>query len=743
MNNKSLMHFMLCATAFTLFVLLLLPSKELAHKSELPMLGQSSPRSIVAQLSFDVPKNHQELEEEMKRARDRVLPVFEYNDDDTKRITDRFELLMSQIKTYNELQKEISSETANEEKVAAAGDLYQSIIRQISANALRQLILNDFSIDTLKSIFHSMLARGISNTLIAERSRDVSIFEETHNISSVPHILYSRNEVLLIKNGKDTIVETSFIRPKEFLIDAVLDRYKTIIGIPSAYYEILYVFAAPNVFYLDRETEKRRAEAADQVNPSKGMIPRGTAIVAQGAIITKEILEKLEAMQSALKKDSARFLYSAPYGQYILLLMVIAILCFNLWYFRQNKNIRPLQMWAIVIIAITQIILFRLAHDFFLDIVQSEYLNSAWFYPFAFAPVLTSVLFPLRAAMALAIWSSVLFGIFAGYDLPLAISSYLISYVMCLIVNRIRYRVKFLQALFAGFFVFSLALAGVLLLRNSMSLAGYSQNLLLGTINLLICVTFISVFCNVFERVFQITTNLKLAELSDFNHPLLRRLSEYAPGSFHHSILVGNLGEIACKRIGADALLLRVMALYHDIGKIMRPEFFTENQRFDFNPHDSLSPYDSIKILRSHIERGIEFAQEHNLPDQVIAGIREHHGNSVAFFFYNKVKEMYPDKEIIFSDFCYKGTIPQSKETAILMLADTIEATSRSMQKAKPEELSKMIQKTIEDKMFDNQLDDSGLTIHDLKELGEGFLQGLEGSIHSRIQYPSIFTKKR
>jgi len=726
----------------------LLPSSEIAHKSDLPMLGQSSPRSIFAQISFDVPKNQQELDEDVKRARDRVLPVFEYNEETTKKLSDNFESLMSQIERYAHLQKEASVENANQNKITEAANLYQSLVRQISSTALNQLLQSDASRDSLQSIFRSMLAHGISNTLIAERSRDVSIFEESHNVSFVNHILYSRGDVLLIKNGKDTIVEISNIRPKEFLISQIFDKYKNSFGsnieVPSAFYEILYVFASPNIFYLERETERRRAESAEQVNTSKGMIPRGMEIVAQGAIITKDVLEKLEAMQNALKKDSSNFSYTATYGQYILLLMIMATLCLYIWHFRVNRNIRPLQMWAVLTIAIIQMVLFRLIHDFFLTFVQNEYLNPVWFYPFAFAPVLISVLFPLRTATALAIWSSMLFGIFAGYDLPLTASSFLMSFSMCLIVSRIRYRVRFMQALFVGLGIFSISLASALLLRNSMSLIGYWQNFLLGAANLVICVTSISVFCNVFERVFKITTNLRLAELSDFNHPLLRHLSEYAPGSFHHSIQVGNLGEIAGERIGANTLLIRVMALYHDIGKTMRPEFFTENQRFGYNPHDNLSPGDSLKVLRSHIERGTEFAEEHNLPEQIIAGIREHHGTNVAYFFYNKAKEMYPDKEIKYADFCYKGSIPKSKETAILMLADTIEAISRSMQSAKADELSRMIQKTIEDKMFDNQLNDSGLTIKDLKELGEGFLQGLEGSTHSRVQYPtSVFSGKR
>jgi len=747
--NKSFFHFIFCALIFAISAVFLFPTEDIAHKSELPVIGQSAPRSIVAQISFDVLKSPQELEEEMKRAKDKVQPVFEYSEESTKKLSENFDLLISQIETYGKLQAEISSAASVEQrKIAIAGDLYQSIVRKISSAALNQLIQNPAAIDTLKTIFKSMLMQGISNTLIAERAKDVIMFKESRNLNSVNYILYSKQEILLIKRGKDSIVESSSIRLKEFLIDAVLDKYKNIFssspGITSAFYEILYVFVWPNIFYLDKETETRKAIAAAQVNPSKGMIPRGMEIISQGSIVTKETLEKINAMQNAIQRDSGSFFYTATYGQYILYFMLISILGFYLWFFRIDKGVRPLHIWAIAIILVTQLVLFRVVHDFFSVFIQNEYLNITWFYPYAFAPILISVLYPFRTAVTISIWSSVLIGIFAYYDLSFCIVAFFISFIMSLIVNNIRYRIRFMQAFGAGLVLFAVSLMGILLLRNSVSLEAYWQNFLLGAANLLVSVTFVSVFCNIFERLFQITTNLRLVELSDFNHPLLRHLSEYAPGSFHHSIQVGNLGEIAGERIGANTLLIRVMALYHDIGKTMRPEYFTENQRFGYNPHDNLSPYDSIKILRAHVERGIEFAEEYNLPDSIIAGIKEHHGTNVAFYFYNKAKEMYTDKEVNIVDFRYRGAIPHSKESAVLMLADAIEATSRSMQNSKPEQLMKMIQKTIEDKMFEEQLNDSGLTINDLKELGEGFLQGLEGSTHTRVQYPtSVFSKKR
>jgi membrane-associated HD superfamily phosphohydrolase len=449
MNDKSFVHFVICTIVFVVFVLFFFPTQDIAQKSELPVLGQSSPRSISAQISFEVPKNAQELEEEIKKTKERVYPVFKYDEDSTKKLLENFELLMSQIENYSLLQKEISDTAMiDQEKITAASNLYRILDRKISETALKQLCQNPAARDTLKRIFRLMVSQGISNVLIAERSKEVTNFEESHNRSSVKYILYSKGEVTLIKDNKDTTVESSYIRPKEFLIDSVLDKYKKIFslnsGISSAFFEILYIFVSPNIFYLETETERRQTEAAELVNPSKGMVPRGTEIISQGSIVTRETLEKLEAMQNVLQKDSSKFLYTAFYGQYILLLTIILTLCIYLWRFRPIKNIRLLHIWAVAMIAIAQVGLFRFVHDFFLTFIQNEYLNPIWFYPFAFAPVLAAVLFTLRTSIALAVWSSVLFGIFAGYDLSFCIVSFLVSFAMSLVVYRIRYRVKFI-----------------------------------------------------------------------------------------------------------------------------------------------------------------------------------------------------------------------------------------------------------------------------------------------------------
>jgi hypothetical protein len=283
------------------------------------------------------------------------------------------------------------------------------------------------------------------------------------------------------------------------------------------------------------------------------------------------------------------------------------------------------------------------------------------------------------------------------------------------------------------------AISVMYLLRNRLSLEAFYQNLIAGSANIVLCYALASVaLIHLMERIFGITTVLTLMEMSDFNRPALKRISEYAPGTFHHSIQVSNLAEHVAESIGANSLLVRVMALYHDIGKTMRPEYFTENQKQGVNPHNNIDPLQSVKIITGHVEQGTSLASEYNIPSLVAAGIREHHGSSIIQYFYHKALENAKEtgEEVKVEDYSYKGPKPQSKETAILMLADIIEATSRSMTDTSPEALAAMIHKTIESRFTEGQFNECNLSIKELSKLEKAFLNSLDGTYHTRVKYP-------
>jgi hypothetical protein len=259
--------------------------------------------------------------------------------------------------------------------------------------------------------------------------------------------------------------------------------------------------------------------------------------------------------------------------------------------------------------------------------------------------------------------------------------------------------------------------------------------LIAGSINIVACTALASVlFIHLIERIFGITTVLTLMEMSDFNRPALKRISELAPGTFHHSIQVSNLAEKVADSIGANSLLVRVMALYHDIGKTMRPEYFTENQKQGVNPHNNLDPLQSAKIIVGHVEQGAVLAKDYKIPEVVAAGIREHHGTTLIQYFFAKAVDA--GAVVDEDDFRYSGPKPQSKETAILMLADIIEATSRSMADQSAEALADMIHKTIEGRFHEGQFSECDLSIRELFKLEKAFLHSLDGTYHTRVKYP-------
>jgi len=246
------------------------------------------------------------------------------------------------------------------------------------------------------------------------------------------------------------------------------------------------------------------------------------------------------------------------------------------------------------------------------------------------------------------------------------------------------------------------------------------------------------------ENIFKMTSPIRLLELSNPGHPLLRRLQIEAPGTYHHSIMVGNLAEAAAQGIGADALWVRVGSYYHDIGKIKRPYFFVENQFGQENPHERLNPTLSTLIITYHVKEGVEIAKEHGLPDKIIEIIEQHHGTDLVRYFYNKASENLSDEKgvLVEEDFRYDGPKPQTKEAALVMLADSVEAAVRSMPKPTPAKIEALIQKIIRERLDDGQFDECNLTLKELTVVKNSFLKILEGSLHTRVEYPEKVLKE-
>lgn len=731
----------------------LFPDKNIALQADHPHLGQLSTRTIISPINFDIPKSKQEIEAERARAAEKVSAIFEYNSDETNRISDDLKQYLNKLGQYGALQSQISGayqsddvDSSVQRKVTQASRLYEVLKQRLSITAIKPLSYNSRARDSVFAAFTRMLEKGISNTLVAKTETEVQLFINNYNIQNVKSLIYNKPTVSIIKNNEENTLEASEIQPLQRRIDEAFSQlqsaFPTEQALQSAFYEVLYVFALPNVFYLEKETESRKQDARNKVTLIKGMVPRGMEIVTQGAPVTKEILEKIEALQQAQQKEENSRTLTAPFGQALVFFVIISILFLFFMFSQATKSLKTArQLWSLVALAGLQLIAYWGMHYFTGYISKAEgtlipeAIDMMWIYPFALVPVIATVLYDHRFGIAFSVFSSVIFGVLNGYDLAATVMVLGVTLLLTQPLVRMRYRVQFVWSIFAGIAALAAATCIMFLLRNRMGLEPFYMTMIAGSINIVACTALASVlFIHLVERIFGITTVLTLMEMSDFNRPALKRISELAPGTFHHSIQVSNLAEKVADSIGANSLLVRVMALYHDIGKTMRPEYFTENQKQGVNPHNNLDPLQSAKIIVGHVEQGAALAKDYKIPEVVAAGIREHHGTTLIQYFY--AKAMDTGISVDQDDFRYNGPKPQSKETAILMLADIIEATSRSMADQNADALADMIHKTIQGRFNEGQFSECDLSIRELFKLEKAFLHSLDGTYHTRVKYP-------
>jgi len=328
-----------------------------------------------------------------------------------------------------------------------------------------------------------------------------------------------------------------------------------------------------------------------------------------------------------------------------------------------------------------------------------------------------------------------LLGILHRFSFGATLLTSAVGIVACLTSRRVRKRSDFYRITFAVVLTYIILIAVVENLKLSPN-EDILTEILHGSVVSVLSLFLVMGMLPVFESIFGITTDTTLLELSDLNHPLLKRLSIEAPGTYHHSISVGNLSESAAEAIGGNALLARVGAYYHDIGKVEIPEYFVENQFSVRSKHESLTPSMSALILSSHVKKGRMLGEEADIPDVVLNFIEEHHGTMVMSYFYHKAREQ-GDEATSIDKFRYPGPKPQTRETGIAMLADAVEAASRTLDDPKPARIDTLIQRIINDRFESGELSECPLTLRDLAGIRVAFAQVLIAAFHHRVRYPS------
>jgi len=490
----------------------------------------------------------------------------------------------------------------------------------------------------------------------------------------------------------------------------------------------------PNLLYDPAETEGLKHVSRDNVPRTVGFVQENERIVSKHEKITPETKMKLDSFMKARAEraiESSEWRYwagTALHVAVILSLFGIYIVLFRRPIYRDNTKL----------VLIGLIILMEAGFAYLTVRVEIpppvQYLR---FVPAA--SMLLTIIFDSRIGFYGTVIIAFMVAGIRGNDYTIAMVSLIAGGFGAYTVRDIRNRTQIFRSLVFIFSGYTLAIVA-LGLEQFESIETIATKLSFAFANSVFSPVITYGLLIFFEKAFRVTTDLTLLELSDFNHPLLRQLSERAPGTFHHSMLLGNLSESAAESIGANPILARVGAYYHDIGKMNKPEYFAENQKGTQNKHSRLRPRMSALIIASHVKEGAELGREHRLPEKIVDFIYQHHGTNNISFFYDKALKQAAKKpeaeEVHEEDFRYPGPKPQSKEAGIVMLADSTEASMRVVDHLSPGKMEEHIEEMIRTRFLEGQLDQCELTLRDLTKIKEAFLKILVGIHHQRIKYP-------
>ncbi|TZF81554.1 HDIG domain-containing protein [Pedobacter sp. BS3] len=483
-----------------------------------------------------------------------------------------------------------------------------------------------------------------------------------------------------------------------------------------------------NYIYDDRLTDKLETEALSNISTTRGMVQKGELIVANGSVITGEIYQKLESLRETYEQD-AKIIGDKRMillGQFLLVGLVVTLLMVFLYLFR--KDIFGDNRLISLILLVITIMLVALSWAIKLKIPNLYYI------PYCIVPIIIRILFDTRLALNIHLLVVLIAGFFVPNSFEFAVIQITAGMVAIYSIKNLVKREQFLTSALLILLNYFVAYLGISLIR-------------VGTLTDIEWLNFVPFIFSVllsllaypliyaFERMFGVVSDITMIELTNTNSKLLRELSYKAPGTFQHSLQVANLAEAAIFKIGGNALLVRAGALYHDIGKMENPQYFIENQNKGSNPHDKLSYEQSAQIIIRHVHKGIEMARRNHLPEVIVDFIRTHHGNTRVDYFYQSFLKNFPEKLVDENIFRYPGPIPFSKETAVLMLADSVEAASRSIKEPTAQSLSDLVDRIVDYKLEQGQLNDSDITLKDIETIKVIFKNMLIGIYHVRIDY--------
>ena len=489
---------------------------------------------------------------------------------------------------------------------------------------------------------------------------------------------------------------------------------------------ILNEYIESNLVLDSLLTRQKLEESLSLILPTRGVVAEGERIIAQGEVVDQKRFQILNSLRVEYLSDLwASSEQSIIIGYSTLVSILILLTFLFLWRYRPlvyENNTKVVFVFSTILIMVAAI-----------KLAMTYNINFVYVVPLCIVPLLLKTFFDTRLAFFVFLMGLLLIGFMVPSDFSFIFMQLVAGAIATLTMPDLYKRANLfvVAALIVVSYVFC-HISFHMIYEGNLSTVSLDQLgfLLINGLGIL----FVHPLVYVFEKIFGLVSDLSLLELSDTNSKLLRTLSEKAPGTFHHSLQVANIAEAAANEVNANALLVRVGALYHDIGKMNNPLYFSENQSTNYNPHQELDPFESSRLILNHISDGIEIAKRNNLPDRIIDFIRTHHGTTPTRYFYHKAKK--ENEDVDKSIFCYPGPKPYSKETAILMMADSVEAASKSLHEPTADGITSFVQKIIEEQADENQFDEADISLREIELIKKILIEKLINVYHLREVYP-------
>jgi len=634
-------------------------------------------KDLISPFSFAILKTGPQVNIDKKDALENVLPIYRYDPNLINSVQEAF---------------------ANEFDVKWRGNAFPEESKELTKTA---------SLKLLKSIYDKGILAINPKHQKDKKFYDISMLNNNISTTVSTQDLYTVQSALDYFNSTFTSIN---LKEKEVVMNLVEDHLQ------------------PNIVFDEKLTAIVQDNTINSLSTTRGMVQKGEVIIAKNNVIDDDTFQKLQSFKETYEAQTktigdSKLVYL---GQILLVAFILSLLMVFLYMFRKDIFADNRQL-SLLLLVITSMLL---------ALTWSVKLNlpNVYYIPFCIVPIIIRILFDTR----LALYLHLLVILIAGFFVPNSFEFVFYETTAGMVaIYSIRNLIKREQLLLSALFILTayfICFLGIALLREGSFSEIEWINFVPFTISVLLSLLAYPLIY-AFERVFGITSDVALIELTNTNNKLLRELAFKAPGTFQHSLQVANLAEAAIFKIGGNSLLVRAGALYHDIGKIENPQYFIENQNTSLSPHDKLPYEQSAQIIIKHVHKGIEITRRNQLPESVIDFIRTHHGNTRVDYFYQSFLKNSPEKFVDENIFRYPGPIPFSKETGVLMLADSVEAASRSIKNPDAQNINDLVERIINYKLEQNQLDNCDLTLKDLETIKLIFKTMLMSIYHVRIDY--------